>query len=822
MSTTTITSTSATILQESGRMVLTILSSNTAAGVLAEKTQQALDAIDSAADTAMFTAGMYPDTATGLINTADGEYFSIPSPEADEFSILYQNVSGSAVEKKRFGTAAMSQAAIAAATAAADSETAAAGSASAAATSAGLADADRIAAEAARDATFAAAQASGVYMYDTKAAANAAAAGLADLSIVEVLADESQSGARTRYRKESGSLVFKVALERFQQAGTGAVLRSAQDKMREFISVKDFGAVGDGVTDDTASIQAAIDSIAASSGGFLCFDGIYRLTDNPGSSTQTRLTLNASNTTLMFSERTRFLIKSDFGITNVLVMNGVSNVRIIGTLRVESDASTPYTTNGAYGAKALVILNAAGVTCSNINIDSVHLTRGSGGVFIGNAVAASNRVQRVRIGQITTIDATYGYNAQNNGDYVEIGMIETIGAYRSFFAYGVVHQSAKIRAINQYSGGTPINVTEYSAAEGGSGVHSSHMDLDLQIDGGSPSVCATIRHIGDGGAAQVISNIYIRCKANLLPSTALTLFNYATSGGAASSTTFAATMTNITFENLNTKTGFASAIDYGSCVWTTKPNVFWHGPGGMSDANFQSITTGNVINLWQAPYLGLNCKDPVVLNNQVPLKSRDASGAAISMVSTDSAGNRLYGSGTTSATYAALYGGTNGIYINTNGSSRVQFTDSSIRPQLDNSYSCGTAAQRWSVVYAGTGTINTSDGREKQQVRDLLDAERAVAVRLKGMIRAFKFSDAVEKKGDDARIHFGVIAQDVQAAFYAEGLNPMSYAMLCYDEWTEQLEERDEDGNVVREYCPAGNRYGIRYDELLAFIIGAM
>lgn len=59
-------------------------------------------------------------------------------------------------------------------------------------------------------------------------------------------------------------------------AGSGAVARTVQDKLREWVSVKDFGAVGDGVADDTAAIQAAINSLSATGGTVWFPPGVYR------------------------------------------------------------------------------------------------------------------------------------------------------------------------------------------------------------------------------------------------------------------------------------------------------------------------------------------------------------------------------------------------------------------------------------------------------------------------------------------------------------------------------------------------------------------
>ncbi len=232
--------------------------------------------------------------------------------------------------------------------------------------------------------------------------------------------------------------------------------------------------------------------------------------------------------------------------------------------------------------------------------------------------------------------------------------------------------------------------------------------------------------------------------------------------------------------------------------------------------------------------------------------------------------------GTTVGSLSTQYSG-----LNIDGAanrSGIYFSASGLTPryngaQADNTIDLGSAAQRFDDIYATNGTIQTSDRNEKQDIEVLSDAETRVAQACKGLLRKFRWQDAVAEKGDDARIHFGIIAQDLQDAFAAEGLDAGRYAMFISSTWWETQTEvpaveavdavyedvvipavLDKEGNeleaerteqqLVTEAVEAKDAYtrtdtyetqaeapegatertrlGVRYPELLAFIIGAM
>lgn len=114
---------------------------------------------------------------------------------------------------------------------------------------------------------------------------------------------------------------------------------------------------------------------------------------------------------------------------------------------------------------------------------------------------------------------------------------------------------------------------------------------------------------------------------------------------------------------------------------------------------------------------------------------------------------------------------------------------------FDAGLSSGTAGARWTEVYAVNGTIQTSDATAKTVVGDpeqlLLDAILAVPIRM------YRWNDAIATKGEaEARIHCGVLAQEVRDAIASKGLDPRAYGLFCQDQMP--------DGSI---------RYGLRYDQ---------
>ena len=129
----------------------------------------------------------------------------------------------------------------------------------------------------------------------------------------------------------------------YTPAGTGAVARSAQSKMRDTVSVKDFGAVGDGVADDTVAIQAALN---ASSNIYLP-SGTYKTT--------APLLLNSNN------------IITGAGISSVI--KNTTNLSVIKS--ITPTGSRIYFVGGS---NFKIEGNTAGVVVGSIGLDMQNVT----------------------------------------------------------------------------------------------------------------------------------------------------------------------------------------------------------------------------------------------------------------------------------------------------------------------------------------------------------------------------------------------------------------------------------------------------------------
>jgi hypothetical protein len=248
--------------------------------------------------------------------------------------------------------------------------------------------------------------------------------------------------------------------------------------------------------------------------------------------------------------------------------------------------------------------------------------------------------------------------------------------------------------------------------------------------------------------------------------------------------------------------------------------IFGAGPNGSEGFRLDSsgnllvgktvtslLTAGIALNSNGSIYATADAERPLILN-------RETSDGSIAEFRKDNSVVGSIGSRSAGANlYIAFRTETTGDGCGLTGSAA---SDGAIIPSdgngaaIDDHIDLGASGTRFDDIYATSGTVNSSDGNEKQDIEELSDAEQRVAVACKGLLRKFRWKSRVAEKGDDARIHFGIIAQDLQAAFEAEGLDAGRYGMFINGTWT------DEETGEER------SRMGVRYSELLAFIIAAI
>jgi hypothetical protein len=138
------------------------------------------------------------------------------------------------------------------------------------------------------------------------------------------------------------------------------------------------------------------------------------------------------------------------------------------------------------------------------------------------------------------------------------------------------------------------------------------------------------------------------------------------------------------------------------------------------------------------------------------------------------------------------------------GSARMVVDAGLVRPYTDNSTSLGTSGNRWSVVYAATGSINTSDAREKTNIQNsdlglsFINSLRPVSYKWvvggNDVTPTDDIRNPVVNSRPGRRTHYGLIAQEVQSA-----LSGKDFGGFVYD--------ADKD------------HYGLRYDQFIAPLI---
>ncbi len=167
------------------------------------------------------------------------------------------------------------------------------------------------------------------------------------------------------------------------------------------------------------------------------------------------------------------------------------------------------------------------------------------------------------------------------------------------------------------------------------------------------------------------------------------------------------------------------------------------------------------------------------------------------------------------------------IDCTSSGHAGITFGSAEIFPRknsanADDDVNIGASSIRFDDIHATNGTIQTSDQNEKQDIASATTKELNVAKKLSSLFKTFRWKSKVTEKGDNARTHTGIIAQEIESAFSAEGLDASKYGLFISHTWW----EKDKDVYNTEKEAPSDaikrTRLGVRYPELFSFIFSSI
>lgn len=555
----------------------------------------------------------------------------------------------------------------------------------------------------------------------------------------------------------------------FLQSGTGATSRSALSKLRESFSVKDFGAVGDGSTDDTAAIQAAINEVYARGGGVVDCSGGRWLIDSADLIVKQGVVLEGPWSALGETDGTNwtttssaFILNSTYTIRLAQEFSGIKGMGIFrkGLTNPTSLAEATIEV-AAFAGKAITVGYGAGKDASDTYAGycfilgfqyayyndfnerpRVEFLSGdcTNGVYL-NQIYDCNHLTGCHFWPFVTTHNAWtftgdaGWRRQGTAYYFGLGV--DWGQALNCFSYGYdngfyINGSDNVVLLNcgadgykdnnTYSVGYRVEGTTKNLNLIGCKAAAKNTSVLIDISGGGNSQCVKIT----GGnlwacSTSTGSHVYLKNGFAIL-SGGLSMFD-GPFGVKTDSTAKTISVIGCIFQSITTPYSISNMDN---------ANIFGNSFNGSTDGNTgsrlifdnqQSFTSESSYSASSGGVSKYGRKSRGTVASPDIINSNDASYAITGQgwdgAAWQSMGNfRLQVQGTPSA--GVMPGAF--VFATSNGSGVtdriILHSQGYLYPLTDNSTQFGSSTNRWSAIWAANGTIQTSDLRTKENISD--------------------------------------------------------------------------------------------------------